>query len=97
MTYSNDLRMKILKCISSKKYTDIEIMNIFEISRTTFYKFKKINKLQQNRKYNILKNSYINSKISSTIRTFIQKYVLEMINRIRDLSLSCTSTIKNKF
>ena len=37
MTYSNDLRMKILKCISSKKYTDIEIMNIFEISRTTFY------------------------------------------------------------
>ena len=40
MTYSNDLKLKIQECIKSKKYTNAEIMKIFNISRSTFYKYK---------------------------------------------------------
>jgi len=42
MTYSNDLNKKIIDNIRSKKYTDIEMINFFNISRGTFYKIKKI-------------------------------------------------------
>lgn len=40
MTYSNDLKIKIIGCIKLKKYKDIEIMEIFSISKDTFYKIK---------------------------------------------------------
>lgn len=76
MTYSNDLKKKILKCILSKKYTDTQIMNIFEISRKTFYKFKKLSKLKGYDKNNILRNSRRKSKITNPIKTYIKKYVL---------------------
>ena len=35
MTYTNDLKLKIIKCIQSKKYTNIQIIQC--INKKTFY------------------------------------------------------------
>jgi len=74
MTYSNDLKKKIIDNIRSKKYTDIEMINFFNISRGTFYKIKKnINK-------EIIYRNKRTSKITTTIMTYIKKYVTRNIN-----------------
>lgn len=79
MTYSKDLKLRIFKNILSKKYSDSQIIDIFKISRRTFYKIKNISKLKHNRKYTLLKKSSSGSKngsnIGPKIKTYIKKYV----------------------
>lgn len=74
MTYSNDLKKKIIDNIRSKKYTDIEMINFFNISRGTFYKIKK------NMDKEIIYRNKRTSKITTTIMTYIKKYVTRNIN-----------------
>lgn len=67
MTYSNDLIMKILKCIRDKKMNDSEIIDTFNISRGTFYSIKnaKGGSKRKTRK----------TKISRQVKNYIVKYV----------------------
>ena len=46
MTYSYDLKIKIIGFIKSKKFTDIEIITMFQISNKTFYSIKNDSKLK---------------------------------------------------
>lgn len=71
MTYSRDLKDRIIRCIHMKKYTDTEIMNIFDIGRTQFYKWK-----NQSHKDNIRRKS----KITTEAKKFIIDYVTKKIN-----------------
>ena len=77
MTYSNDLKIKIIDCIKLKKYTDTEIINIFNISVPTFYKIKK--EMNVRFKYNS-KRVTRKTKITNVTRTYIINYVLRKIN-----------------
>lgn len=38
MTYNNNLKNKIKKCILSREYTNIGIINMFNISKYFYYK-----------------------------------------------------------
>ena len=71
MTYSYDLKIKILKCIKLNKYTDGEIMEIFHISKNTFYKIKK---------GNFSKSLKRKTKITPLIEKYIINYVLRKSN-----------------
>src|SRR5690349_15145464 len=74
MTLSNDLKMRIINCIKMKKYSDTEIINIFCISKYTFYKLKKEST------YGSKKNIKRSTKINGKIRSYIKSYVVTNIN-----------------
>ena len=77
MTYSNDLINKIILNIKNKKYTDTEIIKIFNISRKTYYNIKKnMNTFKANSK-RIIKRK---SKITKSIRNYVSNYVLRKVN-----------------
>lgn len=78
MTYSNDLKMKIIKCIRSKKYTNTELIKIFNINKKTFYKIKR--ESFSGSKYRPLKNLKRNTKINGLIKSYIKSYVTTKIN-----------------
>lgn len=80
MTYSYDFKLKIFNLIKSKKFNNIEIMNIFKISRRTFYKIKNDHKLRGGSKYSYLEKNKRDTKITETIRKFITNYVIKHIN-----------------
>ena len=80
MTYSNDLKIKIIGVIKSRKFTNIEIMKIFGINKKTFYKIKNDSKLRGGSKYSHLKSYKRKSKITNSIKNFIIKYVTDKIN-----------------
>ena len=77
MTYSNDLINKIILNIKNKKYTDSEIIKIFNISRKTFYNIKKnMNTCKANSK-RITKRK---SKITKSVINYVSNYVLRKVN-----------------
>lgn len=80
MTYSSDLKLKIMGFIKSKKFNDTEIINMFKINRNTFYKIKNDYKLRGGSKYLFLKSHKRNTKITNSIKNFIAKYVTTKIN-----------------
>lgn len=80
MTYSYDLKMKILGFIKSKKFTNLEIINMFKINKKTFYKIKNNLKLRGGSKYSNLKSYKRKTKITDSIKNFIEKYVITRIN-----------------
>ena len=79
MTYSNDLRKKIIDCIHSRKYTNVEIINIFKINRKTFYKIKNESSSGSKcaKKQNVRKRA---TKITNKLRSYIRSYVVSNIN-----------------
>jgi hypothetical protein len=74
MTYSYDLKIKILGFIKSKKFTDIEIINMFKISKYTFYKIKNDPKLKGGSKYSYSKSYKRNSKMTYFIKNKISHF-----------------------
>jgi transposase len=74
MTYSKDLKTKILKCIKLKEFSDTEIIRIFNINRMTFYRWK------NQFKNNSSKNSHRKLKINNSIKNYIKKYVITKVN-----------------
>ena len=81
MTYSEELKAKISNCIKLRKYTDTEIMKIFNISNRTFYKIKKSihdkpTKTHSNSKYTRIRKT----KITNDIKKYIVNYVTRKIN-----------------
>ena len=80
MVYSDDLKMKILKIVKLKKFTDTEIINMFRISRDTFYKIKKNPKIKSHSKYSNPKTHNRKTKITIYIKNFIVKYVTAKVN-----------------
>ena len=80
MTYNYDLLIKILGFIKSKRFTDTEIINMFKISRDTFYKIKNDPKLKGGSKYSYSKSHKRKTKITIFIKNFIIKYVTTNIN-----------------
>ena len=78
MTYSNDLKNKIIKCIRLKKYSNTYLIKLFNINKRTFYKIKK--ECLNGSKYIPLKKSIRNTKINGKIRSYIKSYVLSKIN-----------------
>jgi transposase len=74
MTYSKDLKTKILKCIKLKEFSDTEIIRIFNINRMTFYRWK------NQFKNNSSKNSHRKLKINNSIKNYIKKYVTAKVN-----------------
>lgn len=77
MTYSNDLKLKILRFTKLKKFTYTEIMNLFDISKAAFYKIIKESKLKKNNKKS---NTKRHRKITNQIENFIVNYVVTKIN-----------------
>ena len=80
MTYSYDLKIKILGFIKSKKFTNIEIINMFQISNKTFYSIKNDPKLRSGSKYSNSDTHKRTTKITIDIRNFIVKYVTTKVN-----------------
>ena len=80
MAYSYDLKMKILGFIRSKKFTNTEIINMFKISRNTFYAIKNDPKLRGGSKYAHSRSHKRDTKITNSIKNFIIKYVTTNIN-----------------
>ena len=77
MTYSNDLISKIILNIKNKKYTDTEIIQIFDISRKTYYNIKKnMNTYKANSK----RTTKRKSKITKPIINYVSNYVLRKVN-----------------
>jgi transposase len=74
MTYSIDLKRRVLQCKKSKRYTDTEIIKIFKISSDTFYKWIKE---EQNNKFG---SKTRKPKINYNIEKYIIKYVTTRIN-----------------
>lgn len=73
MVYSNDLKMKILKIIKSKKFTNIEIINMFDINKRTFYAIKNDHIFKKN-KYFHLKTNKRKTKITKFIKIYQKFY-----------------------
>src|SRR5437870_3884743 len=80
MTYSYDLKIKIVGFIKSKKFTDIEIINMFQISNKTFYSIKNDSKLKGGSKHSNSESHKRITKITIDIRNFIVKYVTAKVN-----------------
>lgn len=78
MTYSDDLKSRIINAIKMKKYTDIELIKLFGVSRKTFYKFK--NELTTSTASNSKRHTKRNTKINMALRNYIKKYVTRNIN-----------------
>ena len=78
MTYSDDLKKRIINCIRSKKYTNAEIIKIFGTTKRTFYKIK--NESFMGSKYTPSKKLRRTRKINGKIRSYIRSYVLTNIN-----------------
>ncbi len=74
MTYSNDLKSSILNCIKLKKYNNTQIMEIFGISKKTFYAIK------NNSNKKVLNKNKRVTKINESIKTYIKNYVTRKIN-----------------
>lgn len=104
MTYSNDLKIKILKCISSKKYTNVQIIKMFNVNKKTFYKIKNDRSriLKGGSKYKHKNRSKRSSKITKSIITYIRKYIttnenfdyiklIQLIKKNYNISISKTS------
>lgn len=79
MTYSIDLKIKILRIIRFKKFTNQEIMDMFKISKKTFYGIRNDYKLRGGSKY-VHHRSRRKTKITNSIKSFIIKYVIDNIN-----------------
>jgi transposase len=80
MTLSEDLKIRIIKCIKTKQYNDTEIMNIFpcderrvDISKDTFYKLKRESFMK-------LRNSKRQTKLIDPIKKYIINYVTRKHN-----------------
>ena len=78
-TVGYDLKIKILKFIESKKFTRIEIMNMFKMSKKTFYKIKNDFQLRENNKCSYKKSHKRTTKITDSIKKFIIKYVTSKV------------------
>ena len=74
MTISEDLKNRIIRAIKSKKYKVNEMIDIFDISKKTFYKIKTSN--GTTKKLLIKKKP----KISNSIKNYIAKYVIRNAN-----------------
>jgi transposase len=70
---SQDLKIRIINCIRKKKYNDTELIEIFDISRDTFYKIKN-GSLKPN------SNSKRQSKINEPIKKYVINYVVRKQN-----------------
>ena len=68
MAYSYDLKIKILGFIKSKKFTNAEIINMFEISKKTFYAIKNDPKLIGGSKYSYSESHKRTTKITILIK-----------------------------
>lgn len=88
MTYSNDLKSKILKKIKEREYSVEEIISIFDISKSTFYKIK-----YEFDKKPICKSKK-ETKITPRIKSYIGRYVTRKINFEYEKIIS---KIKKKF
>ena len=80
MTYSDDLRSKILNCIKSKKYTMKEIKETFKISNDTYYKIKNNSSNKLIKKSNSKFIKVRKTKISNEIKKYVINYVTKRIN-----------------
>ena len=78
--YTHDLKIKILEIIESKKFTNKEIINMFKISKHTFYKIKNDKKILRSDKYPHLGIRKRKTKITRSMKNFIIKYVTTKIN-----------------
>lgn len=83
MAYSNDLRLKVIRCIKDNKMTNSEIMSMFNISKKTFYSIKNDKTIQGNNKYHYSKKnkktSSKNQKRKSKITILVKKYVVNYV------------------
>lgn len=80
MTYSYDLKIKIMGAIKSNKFTVKEIVSMFGINKNTFYRIKNDSRLTGGSKYSNVNIHKRNTKITQIIRNFIVKYVTSKIN-----------------
>lgn len=72
--YSQDLITRIVICINKKEYTNAKIMEIFKISKKTFYKIK--DDYCNNCNHGSKRISIRKSKITIHIKKYIIDYVL---------------------
>lgn len=75
MVISNDLKQRIILQIKNKEFNDNQIIDIFKISRGTFYKIK--NNLKSGSKKKPIKRK---TKITDKIKKYILKYVVRNSN-----------------
>ena len=81
MTYSEEIKSKILNCIKLKKYTDAEIIEIFKISNGTYYKIKNGTDSKSTKNRSNSKSTRIRkTKITNEIEKYVIKYVTKRIN-----------------
>jgi len=74
MTLSQDRINNIIRCINKNKYTNDEIMDLYDIGKNTFYKIK--NNINKKNIYNSKRNTKRNTKITPFIKKYIIGYVL---------------------
>jgi transposase len=82
MTLSSDLKLRVLKKIKERKYSIKEIMDLYDISKSTFYKIKyEYSKNQHNK-------TKRNTKITPRIKSYIVRYVTRKINFVCEKLIS---------
>ena len=84
MTLSDDLKERIIIAVENCKFSDKKLMDIFRISKKTFYTIKKQYPNQTHLKKNNVSKKIRNTKITNEIKNHIANMSLESMNLLKN-------------